>query len=113
MKRFFTVLFTSLNPAYLVRQYVFALFIALFFFFISPENMRSTLPFLLISFLLYPFAMFVYDSLVALIIGDRVWFTSWLFTFIWALIKILGIFVFSVFIAPLGILYLYFTHKNE
>lgn len=113
MKRFFTILLTSLNPSYLVRQYVFALLVALFFFFISPRDITSTLPFLIISWILYPYAMFVYDSLVGLIMGDRIWFTSWVFTFIWSTLKILIIFTFSLFLAPLGILYLYFTHKNE
>ncbi|MGO2853784.1 MAG: hypothetical protein ACTIBS_07395 [Tetragenococcus koreensis] len=77
MKHFFRTVLTSLQPSYLVRQYVFGGIVALVFYFISRQSVPDLSPFVLIlNFLLYPYAMFVYDSLIGLLMGENIWFTS-------------------------------------
>ncbi|WP_274661719.1 hypothetical protein [Enterococcus lactis] len=112
MLHFVRTVFTSLHPAYLIRQYIFSGVVTAVFY-IASENTApaSFYVFLGISFVLYPFAMFVYDSIVSLIMGENVWFTSGLFAILWGFFKILLIYFLSVFIAPIGILILYFTHR--
>lgn len=112
MLHFVRTVFTSLHPAYLIRQYIFSGVVTAVFYIASNGTAPASFyVFLGISFVLYPFAMFVYDSVVSLIMGENVWFTSGLFAILRGLFKILLIYFFSVFIAPIGILILYFTHR--
>lgn len=112
MSHFIRTVVTSLHPAYLIRQYIFSTVVTAFFYFSSlGAAPTSFYVFLGVNFLLYPFAMFVYDSAVSLLMGDSVWITSVVVAFIWAFIKILLIYFFSVLIAPIGILILYFTNR--
>uniref|UniRef100_UPI00403F7D11 hypothetical protein n=1 Tax=Candidatus Enterococcus willemsii TaxID=1857215 RepID=UPI00403F7D11 len=112
MRQFVRIVFTSLRPAYLLRQYIFSGLFTLFFYFLSPSYAPiSFYVFLGISFLLYPFAMFVYDSLIGLLMGDRIWLTSGLFAILWGSFKGLLIYFLSVLLAPIGILLLYFTNR--
>ncbi|XUD41821.1 hypothetical protein IGL21_002488 [Enterococcus sp. AZ037] len=112
MIHFFRTVFTSLRPSYLIRQYIFSGLLSALFYISSPSNASTSFYILLIlSFLLYPFAMFVYDSLVSLLLGDNVWFVNGLWAVIWAVIKMFFIYIFSIFIAPIGILILYFQNR--
>lgn len=112
MSHFIRTVFTSLHPAYLIRQYIFSGIVTAFFYFSSPGTAPTSFyVFLGVNFLLYPFSMFVYDSVVSLLMGDNVWITSGIFVFIWGFIKILLIYFFSLLIAPIGILILYFTNR--
>ncbi|NSS75683.1 hypothetical protein HRG30_07575 [Enterococcus faecalis] len=112
MFRFVRTVFTSLHPSYLIRQYVFSGIVTAFFYFLSPGTAPTSFyVFLGLNFILYPFAMFVYDSTVSLLMGENVWITSGIFSLIWGFIKIMLIYFFSVLIAPVGILILYFTNR--
>lgn len=111
---FVRTVFTSLHPSYLIRQYVFSGIITALFYFLSLGTAPTSFYiFLVLNFILYPFAMFVYDSAVSLLMGDNVWITSGVFALIWGLFKILLIYFFSVLIAPVGILMLYFTNRSR
>ncbi|MFR4286699.1 MAG: hypothetical protein ACLUQ0_10420 [Enterococcus italicus] len=113
MSHFIRIVVTSLHPTYLIRQYIFSAVVTAFFYFSSPEVAPTSFyVFLGLNFLFYPFAMFVYDSIASLLMGDNVWITSGIFAFIWGFIKILLIYFFSVLIAPIGILILYFTNRK-
>lgn len=110
--RFIRTVFTSLYPAYLIRQYVFSGIITVVLYFMSLNSASTAFyVFLGINFFLYPFAMFVYDSLVALIMSDNVWITSSLFAILWGSLKGVFIYLLSIFIAPIGILTLYFKNR--
>ncbi|EOZ5987592.1 hypothetical protein ACQUM9_001785 [Enterococcus faecium] len=112
MLRFVRTVFTSLHPSYLIRQYVFSGIVTACFYFLSSGTAPTSFyVFLGLNFILYPFAMFVYDAAVSLLMGENIWLTSGLFALIWGLIKILLIYCFSVLIAPIGILFLYFTNR--
>ena len=114
MLYFVRTVITRLHPSYLIRQYVFSGIITAFFYFSSSSTAPTSFyVFLGLNFILYPFAMFVYDSAVSLLMGDNVWITSGLFTLIWGVFKILLTYFFSVLIAPIGILLLYVTNRSR
>lgn len=112
MSHFVRTVFTSLYPVYLIRQYIFSGVVNAFFYLTSPGTAPTSFYiFLGLNFILYPFAMFVYDSAASLLMGNNVWITSGFFALIWGVIKILLIYFFSVLIAPIGILILYFMNR--
>lgn len=113
MSHFVRTVVNSLPPFYLIRQYIFSGVVTALFYFSSPSTAPTSFyVFLGVNFLLYPFAMFVYDSAVSLLMGDNVWITSGLFALIWGFIKILLTYFFSVLIAPIGILLLLFINRK-
>ena len=112
MSHFTRTVFTSLHPAYLIRQYIFSGIVTAFFYFSSPDTAPTSFyVFLGLNFLLYPFAMFVYDSIVSLLMGNNVWITSGIFAFIWDFCIILLVYFFRVGLALIGILLLYATNR--
>lgn len=114
MKHFITTVFRSLEPSYVVRQYVFGGILVGLLLFGSGGNIAPYLwRFSFISLILYPFAMFVYDSLVGLFMGETVFFANWFLVLIYSIAKIIFVFSFSIVIAPFGILYLYIRNRNR
>ncbi|RHH53640.1 hypothetical protein [Enterococcus casseliflavus] len=114
MKNFLRTLFTSLTPAYFVRQYLYAGIIFAGFVFVAQGESPfpiSLILFMGLNFILYPFAMFVYDSFVGLIMGNHVFLVNLLFSLLWNAFKIFLIYLLSLFLAPIGIAILYFTHR--
>ena len=112
MKQFVHAVFTSLQPSYFIRQYVFSgMIVALVYFGINRTTSFDLL--LILNFLLYPFAMFAYDFLIHLLLGDTVWIVSGLWSLIYSILKIGLIFFFSTLIAPIGILLLYFMNRKR
>lgn len=112
MKSFVYAVFTSLQPSYFIRQYVFSgMIVALVYYGINRTPSFTLL--LVLNFLLYPFAIFAYDSLIHLLLGNTVWIVSGLWSLIYSILKIGLIFFFSTLIAPIGILLLYFMNRKR
>lgn len=112
MKQFVHAVFTSLQPAYFIRQYVFSgMMVALVYFGINRTSSFTLLS--ILNFLLYPFAMFAYDSLIHLLLGNTLWIMSGLWSLIYGALKRILIFFFSTLIAPIGILLLYFMNRKR
>lgn len=110
MNMFLKRTFGSLERSYLIRQYVFGAIPYVLLAFQKPPF--GVLVYMTACLILYPFAMFVYDSIMGMLMGDRLFITSIIFTVAWAIFKVILIFMLSVCIAPLGILYLFFTNRN-
>ncbi|MGX7394433.1 hypothetical protein [Carnobacterium mobile] len=112
MKQFVHAVFTSLQLSYFIRQYVFSgMIAALVYFGINRTPSFDLL--LILNFLLYPFAMFAYDSLIHLLLGNTVWIMSGLWSLIYGALKRILIFFFSTLIAPIGMLLLYFMNRKR
>lgn len=112
MKQFIRAVFTSLHPSYFIRHYVFSgMIVALVYFGINRTPSFNLL--LILNFLLYPFAMFAYDSLICLLLGNTVWIMSGLWSLSYDVLKTVLLFFFSTLIAPIGILLLYFTNRKR
>jgi hypothetical protein len=115
MRKFLTIIYGSLSLSYLIKQYVFGgIMYALMLYAngASPIHKTGVFIFLTLSLVLYPFAMFVYDSIVDTLIGNWIVPVPAVLLLIWLPIKIVLIFMFAVLIAPIGMLYLYITGRR-
>ncbi|UNV68170.1 hypothetical protein MP387_03555 [Streptococcus oralis] len=107
----FKNIFVALNKGWLIRHYLFSLG-ALAIFAFALKNDPSFYPtgfiFFLVSSFFYPFAMFVYESIVELIMGDNILFLPALVLVIWKIVRFFVIWTFSIPIGIIGLIYLYF-----
>ncbi|MBO7476179.1 MAG: hypothetical protein J6T36_04535 [Campylobacter sp.] len=69
--------------------------------------------FIAISALLYPYARFVYESIVNFIMGDNVFFINAFILLAWKFMVMMMLFLFAIFIAPIGLLYLWYYHNKN
>lgn len=109
--------FGGLSRQYYIRQFVFGLALAAFIIFMTTRG-TNPLQFGLIAFmglstLLYPYSRFVYESIVNFIMGENIFFVNaGVMLFVKGLTMILC-WVFAVFIAPVGLAYLYYHHSKS
>lgn len=62
---------------------------------------------------LYPYSRFVYESITKFIMGENVFFVN---AFLMMLVKVMTMaicYMLAVFIAPVGLVYLYFHHNKQ
>jgi len=117
MHPFIAKTFGGLSPSYYFRQFVFGLiFPALILAVLSNSHQPfqiSLIFFIIVSGFLYPYSRFVYERIVEFIMGGNVFFVN--------AIMMLGVkfgtmtlcYCFSIFIAPVGLIYLYFYHSKN
>lgn len=119
MHPIFAKTFGGLSTAYYVRNFLFGLLFPVFLVLMlkagsKPHEIPLGVVFVLaLNTLLYPYARFVYESVASFILGNNVFAVSGLL--------FLGVKVFTmamcwgaaVFIAPLGLAYLYFHHSRQ
>lgn len=110
MNNFIKSIFGQLNNTYLIRHYIYGAIMFSLLMMASPA--LPIIIFMVTSLLLYPFAMFVYDSIVGTLMGNNTLITSAFVAVIWGVIKTGIIFTFSIFISPIGIGYLYLRSKQ-
>lgn len=108
----------GLSKPYYLRQFFFGLlFLAfiLFMSFRSTQGVTFGMVFVVtINTLLYPYARFVYESIVGFVMGDNVFFVNAFLMMFVKLVTMAICWAGAVFIAPVGLAYLYYHHsKNE
>ena len=112
----------GLSRAYYTRQFLFGLifFISIVAISYNGYNYTGNTSILvknvilgLICLLLYPYSRFVYESIIEYILGDNVFFVNVPLMLVTKLITMSICFVFSIFIAPIGLIYLYFYHSKQ
>ena len=120
MIKFLQRLLSGLDKSYLLRQYFFGVLIAIVFLYPMTSTGREVyFPLIVlasINTLLYPYARFVYESIMDFIIGsNRFWFSGPLLiaVFMFKLVMMLLVWSFAIFVAPIGMLYLYFRNGRE
>lgn len=103
--------FGGLTRPYYVRQFCFGL---LFVAFVMAMASRSTsgisfgaVVVLVVNALLYPYARFVYESVVGFVMGNNVFIVNAVAMLAVKFLTMGLCFAFAVFIAPVGLLYLY------
>ena len=114
MEKFLNI-FRSLDRSWLIRHYFFS-FAFFGLLFVMLKGFSTPLPvwLLYLSFtLFYPFAMFVYESIVDLIIGDNIFLIPVLIMIIWKIIRFFIIWLFSIPIGLIGLIYLYFSVNRK
>ncbi|MEG5264165.1 hypothetical protein TRP66_07665 [Pseudomonas sp. JDS28PS106] len=116
MQDFIRKTFGGLSRQYYLRQLFFG---ALFFALIAWTALQSKqginvgiIVFALISTLLYPYSRFVYESIINFIIGNNVFFGNAIMMMTVKLMTMALCWSMAIFIAPVGLVYLYFYHRR-
>ncbi|MDF2536476.1 MAG: hypothetical protein K0R18_2638 [Bacillales bacterium] len=97
-------IFKEVEPSYLIKSYIIAAII--FFVFKSANLGIGPTIYTFICALLFPFSAIVWDSFAGLMMGNNMLILPIPVVLIWKFIKFLVLFMFAVFIAPIGVLYL-------
>lgn len=109
--------FGGLSLNYYVRQFLFGLIFPAFFIFMQSQTTQptsiGTYFFLAISTLLYPYSRFVYESIIGFIMGENVFFINSIVMLFTKLITMLICWTCAIFIAPIGLAYLYYYHSKQ
>lgn len=119
---FYLRLLVAYQKDYYIRQFLFGSIFFTFMAVIGYNNYSHTgnssifltnIILGLICLFLYPYSRFVYESIIEYILGNNVFFVNALFMLIIKFITMMLCFVFAVFIAPIGLTYLYFYHSKQ
>jgi hypothetical protein len=89
----------------------FVLIIAMMFKTPNPIHI-NVIVFMAITTLLYPYSRFVYESIANFIMGDNVFFVNAIMMLFIKLITMMICWSMAIFIAPIGLAYLYFYHSK-
>lgn len=68
---------------------------------------------ILLNTILYPYARFVYESIVEFIMGDNILITNVIIALPVKFITMSVCWLYAIFIAPLGLIFLYFYHRKS
>ena len=117
MNKIFSKTLGGLSPQYYFRHFVFGLLFAAFFVWMQMQNNKpieiAAIAFVVINTLLYPYSRFVYESIMDFIMGDNVFFLNAILILVVKFISMALCWGFAVFIAPVGLAYLYYYHSKE
>lgn len=111
--------FGGLSAAYYVRQFIFGLVISGLILYAATRDLDAhplqwgLVVFLVINTVLYPYARFVYESVIGFIMGNNVFWVNAILMLFVKLITMGLCWVFAIFIAPVGLAYLYYYHSKE
>jgi len=62
---------------------------------------------------LYPYSRFVYESVVGFILGENIFILNAFVMLIGKLFTMIICFMFAIFIAPIGLIYLYYSNTKK
>lgn len=106
----------GLSTSYFLRQLFFGMLVAAFVFVMSTQGGRpistGMLFFTVISTLLYPYSRFVYESIVGFLMGENIFFVNTIIMMVTKIFTIVMCWVFALFVAPVGLAYLYYHHSR-
>lgn len=111
--------FCGLSASYYTRQFIFGLMFPIFILLMHGQSQDDqalrfgTLLMLAINTLLYPYSRFVYESIVSFVIGQNVFLVNALLMLAVKLMTMLLCWVCAIFIAPIGLAYLYIRHSRS
>ncbi len=119
MKQIIAKTFGGLTRQYYVRQFLFGLIfpsILVFGFYQGDPQASMSVgaaALFIANTFLYPYSRFVYESVIDFIMGDNVF---WVNAFMMLTVKFVTIALcwsLAIFIAPVGLVYLYFYHSRQ
>ncbi len=102
----------GLNKEYFFRQLFFGVLVAMFVLMNAPASGLGNWVFTIISTLLYPYSRFVYESIINFIVGNNVFFGNAVFMLAVKFVTIVMCWVLAIFIAPIGLVYLYLRNNK-
>ena len=117
-KAIFEKTFGGLSREYYFREFIFGLiFVVLFFYPYYTKEM--TIPPIgviltaILSQILYPYSRFVYHSITDFIFENNMFILNAFLMLILKFLMMMICWFFAIFIAPIGLLYLYYHHTKE
>lgn len=117
MKNFIKKTFGGLSTQYLFRQYFFGVAIAALLSYVTMQSPsganHSGILLFVINAALYPYARFVYETIVNFITGNHVFYFPLPIMLIAKTFSMALCFAFAIFIAPVGLIYLYVYHTKQ
>lgn len=110
--------FGGLSKQYYFRQFFFGVLIVAFFIAFPFSQTKHAIPLglIIISIIntcLYPYSRFVYESITSFIMGNNVFFVNAVTMLITKIITMSLCWCFAIFIAPIGLAYLYYHHSKN
>ncbi|WP_028388931.1 hypothetical protein [Legionella fairfieldensis] len=114
MKDFFIKTFGGLAFNYYFRHWIFGLIFPIILFSMATEDYISFLEIFLIivNTFLYPYSRFVYEKICNFILGDNFFIVNTVFLLTTKMISMLICWTGAIFIAPIGLSYLYYHHSK-
>lgn len=120
MKEIFSKTFGGLTLSYYIRNLFFGVIIFIVVFSILSNSKDEALSlgignlsFLIITTLLYPYSRFVYESIANFIMGNNTFLVNIGLMIIVKFVTIIICWAMAIFIAPIGLIYLYFYHNKN
>ena len=108
--------FGGLSKAYYFRQFIFGIILSVIIYFLMTKGNRHiefTMFFLLIiNAILYPYSRFIYETVIGFIMGNNTFIVNSILFFLIKFLTMLLCWLFAIFIAPVGLAYLYFYHSR-
>lgn len=108
--------FGGLSASYYVRNLLFALIFPIFVILVtsrSPQPMPiGMMAFLVVCTLLYPYARFVYESVIGFVMGNNGFFVNAIFMLFVKLFTMAMCWALAIVIAPIGLAWLYWHHSK-
>ena len=110
----------GLTREYYFRQFFFGVILSVVFFYMRTQGDFSKLEIrdifiIAVNTLLYPYSRFVYESIINFLLGDNAFWTSGIVLYFVMVFKVTMMFMCwaaAIFIAPVGLLYLYYVNRN-
>lgn len=117
MRSLFAKTFGGLSGPVYLRHFLFGAIIAAVLIAVSVSGKHQpSLTFIslaLINALLYPYARFVYEGVVDYVVGNNQFYWNTLTFLLAKYFTIMMCWVFAVFIAPVGLAYLFFRNSKR
>lgn len=109
--------FGGLSKPYYFRHFVFGLALAALCGFVltrGPNGIQfSMIAILAVNAFLYPYARFVYESVVRFIMGENLFILPIFIVLFAKYVTMALCFTFAILIAPIGLAYLYYHHSKQ
>lgn len=111
MSALFWRTFGGLAPACYFRHFFFGLMFPVLMYFGNKDNLYppgwQAYVYSVVSTLLYPYSRFVYEVVIGFVLGRNVFLVNGGVLLFAKFVTMLACWVFAVFVAPVGLLYLY------
>jgi len=117
MRSLFAKTFGGLSGPVYLRHFLFGAVIAALLITVSVSGNHQPnygfIAFVLINTVLYPYARFVYESVVNYIVGNNQFYWNAVTFVIVKYFTITMCWAFAIFIAPVGLIYLFFRNSKR
>lgn len=108
--------FGGLSGSYYFRQLFFSLILAMLIYSMMSSSSHHlpviTLALFGANTLLYPYSRFVYERITGFILGENIFFVNALLMLATKAFTMMMCWLLAIFIAPVGLLFLYFYHSR-